>query len=268
MRDLLAAVLPTVVVVAVLLVVLRSARPGRGEGSRGARSWRALRRYGQPGLGDPAWWAVVLVTALSVGSWVPDVPTAAVLGLVTGVLAALSPYAGDLWVGGLGLVGAVDTARRLWVGDPCLDAPPTARAASLLVVVVLGLPAFVVGRHLPGNRRSTSLAMAGLSLSAAVDVAALLSTPLGVPVVGAGSPGLVATSALAAAVLGLGFGYAPVVGSVLLGAAVALVSASGAAVSGTTCSLAGDAGQVTAVVAFGIAAVAVRAAGRRVVPGR
>jgi hypothetical protein len=262
--DLLAALLPVVALVGIFWLILRSARPHRGEGTRGARSFRALRRYTAPDFSSAPWAAVMVIAGISVTSWAPDASTAAVLGLLTGVVAAVSHYIGDLLVGALGLVGVIDAARRMVEGDTCFDAPTSARMVSLAVVLVLGVPAFLIGRYLPGNRRSTSIAVVGLSMFVVVEVAAFLSTPLGVPVVASGSTGLVLTSALAAFVLGLGFGYAPALGAVLLGAAVAVGSATSAAAFGTTCSFAGDWGQVTGTAAFVILAVLTRAVGGRV----
>jgi hypothetical protein len=207
---------------------------------------------------------VIVVAGLSVASWTPDVTTAVVLGVLTGMIAAVSNHVGDLWVGALGLVGAFDAAQGLVAGHDCFDAPFSARLGSIGLVLLLGLPSFLVGRHLPGNRRSTSLATYGVSRFASVELVAFLSTPLDVPVIAAGSLGLVLTSALTAVVFGVGFGYAPVLGAVLLGAAVALVSASSAATFGTTCSFAGDGTQLTAVAAFVVIAGLLRTFGGRV----
>ena len=218
------------VVVGALLVMVRGSRPGHGEGSRGARRWKAVRRYREP---DAAGLLVLAVAGLAAASLTARPEVLLTAGIGVGVAVALGGRLGSTALGLLG-AGAACSLALSWTtgtgGGGCSAAGLLSRATRLAELGLVGLVfavLFLVGRHLPGNRRSTSLGAGGLGLFATVDVVGFLGEPLGMPVLVSGLPA-VAVSVLAAGVFGLAAGWAPVLVPALLGAGVALAGAGGA----------------------------------------
>lgn len=257
----LGALVVPAALVGLLLFLVRNGRPLRGEGSRGARSPKSLRRYGRYGVEgtfeSPGWLAGVFVAGLAAASFASRFPIAAELGVVAGLAGALWPKVGSRVLDLIGLAGSGATGHHLLFSNADYSASYGARFSSLVLVVVLFVPAAFAARRLPGNR-SSAFTGHGLALFAAVDVVSFLSTPLGVPILGSGSLSLVGASAIAALMFGFAFGYAPWLGALLLGAGVAVASAGTSAVIGAPGTIGGSWSQLALAIAFVAAAVALR----------
>jgi hypothetical protein len=250
-RDLASSLLVLGALLAVLSLLIRGSRPLRGEGSRGAHRVRALRRYRAPTSSGTLMTALGGL-ALATLSTRPE--TALVVGVVVGVLG--SGERGSGWALGLiGSAGAVQAVGDLVSGQSCAPGDVATRLAAAIVVAALFSATFLVGRHLPGNRRSTSLAAGGLGLFVVLEVVSFLAVP-----VAAGSLSGLAAASFAAIFFGLASGYAPVLTPLLLGAAVAVTTSGTAATLGTACSPLADPAQLVAAAVFTGVVVGVRIA--------
>ena len=248
MTDLLSLLLVAAVLMAALSVMVRGARPRTGEGRAGARRPRAVRRYREPGLTEPVGLLVVALGGLAVGSVTEVASSAAGLGLLVGIAVLVSVRLAEVALGLIGIVASVQAVGQV-AGADCWTIAPLLRWSTFGLVVVVFAVTFLIGRHLPGNCRSTSLAAGGLGLFAVLEVVAFLVSPLGVPITASG-PAAVGTSVVAAAAFGLGSGYAPVLGPLLLGTAASIVGAGAGALVGQPCSTLATAGGLMAAVAF------------------
>ncbi|MGY1681261.1 hypothetical protein [Geodermatophilus sp. SYSU D01176] len=246
-----------------LALIVSGARPAIGEGRAGAHRPRALRRYRapRPTGATPTGLLVLALGGLATASLTEDARAVAVLGLLAGAGALAGSRLGDLVLGGLGAAAAVVTAAGLLRGGCATGVPAPLRAAALAAVVLAFVAAFAVGNHLPGNRRSTSLAAGGLGLFAVVDVVAFLVSPLGVSVVDSG-PAATGVSVVVAGIFGVAAGFAPALVPALLGAGVALAGASAGPLLAGACSPTSLA-QLGVAVLFTAVAWPVAALGRR-----
>ncbi|TFV88059.1 hypothetical protein E4P40_10540 [Blastococcus sp. CT_GayMR20] len=256
MADVLSLLLVMAILVAALGLMVRGARPRTGEGRSGAHRPRALRRYADPGLTGSVGLLVVALGGLATGSVTGDPSAGAGLGILVGVATHVSCRAAEIVLGLIGAAAALQAAVQV-TSAGCWAVGATARWLTVGLVTLTFAATFLVGRHLPGNVRSTSVATAGLGLFAVLEVVAFLVSPLGVPIAASG-PGAVTTSALAAAAFGLGSGYAPVLGPLLLGAAVSLIGGGASALVGQLCP------GVPAAVALGTAVAFTAVAGTAV----
>jgi hypothetical protein len=248
-QDLVSLFLVVAVLIAALSFMIRGGRPRTGEGRAGARRPRALRRYRATSVADPAALLVVALGGLAVGTLTGQPSTAAGLGLIVTLTRCMGAQAADTALGLIGAAAALHVAQQVASGPACWTIGTTARWITVGVVTTVFTVAFLVGRHLPGNRRSTSVASAGLGLFAVLEVIAFLISPAGVPIAVSG-PGATGVSVLAAGVFGLGSGYAPVLGPLLLGAGVAIAGAGAAVLVGQACPGASATQAIVSAAAF------------------
>lgn len=248
MTDLLSLLLVVAVLVAALSVMLRGARPPTGEGRAGARRPQAFRRYREPGLTEPVGLLLVALGGLAIGSLTGRASSAAGIGVLVGIAVLVSVGLAELTLGVIGVVASAQAAIQV-MGTGCWTVPPLVRWSTVGLVVAVFAVTFLVGRHLPGNRRSTCLAAGGLGLFAVLEVVAFLVSPLGVPIAVSG-PGAVGMSVVAATAFGLGSGYAPVLGPLLLGIAASIVGAGAEALVGQACAAGAATGGLVAAMAF------------------
>lgn len=223
-----------------------------------------LRRDRPAGIGGPVGLLVLALGGLAAGSLTGRPAVAAGLGLAVGLLLVVGPWPADVALGLIGAAASAQVALQVLGGSGCWGQGAVTRWVTVGLVGAVFAVTFLVGRHLPGNRRSTSLATAGLGLFAVLDVMVFLVSPLGVPITVSG-PGAVGVSAFAAAAFGLGSGFAPVLGPLLLGTAVAIVGAGLPVLVGQPCAGAPAEQAVVAALAFtavaGAAAMATRHGG-------